>query len=157
MTTPKEPGAAEAVERVLARLAARTPELDRLDDEIGRLIVRTEKALRALKIGMRLSVSTRRAHEDWSEYLAFDKVNGAWRLTVDGGPDESPDSWSTTPLSDCDRETRLAAFSDGLIERLLLTAADQLDEAIKERQMAIENGQAFVGAIEHASTRRGTP
>lgn len=155
MATPKEPGAAEAIEQVLARLAARTPRLDTLDDEIGRLIARTERGLHALNLGVRMRVATSRESEDGYEFILFDKINGVWRLAIVVGQDRYPNAWISKPLADCDRETRLRAWQDGWIERLLIAAAEQLDASIEEREAAIENGRSLVEAIERVSTKRG--
>lgn len=154
MSDESEPGAAEAIVSVLARLAARTPELDRLDDEIGGLIGRVEVALRSLRLGMLLRVPILDDGDRWQS-LTFEKVNGTWRLVVNSGLWGESDI-DEKPLSDCDRETRLAAFRDGTIEKLLLSAGDQLEEAIKEREAALRSGRRFIDVVESVATRRGT-
>ncbi|MBP8810742.1 MAG: hypothetical protein KBG48_31315 [Kofleriaceae bacterium] len=148
MATSKkvEPGA--TVEQVLYRVVSRRPELEQLDNQIGVLIVRIEKALRDLKLGMRLSVSTGRGGDSHDEVLAFDKVNGSWRLILESGLSDDPETWSGRPLSDVDRRSRSDMLRYGHLEELLLGAERALNEELEDRRQALEAGTRFVDAVE---------
>lgn len=153
------PGDTGDVAAALAKLADRRAELNRLDDQYLALIARTEESLRALGVGLRISTAisrtTSREYYDSVEYLTFDKAAGAWRLAIESGPDDGdPESWTSTPLASCDRDTRFSVFADGHLARLVLQSLAELEQAINRRQAHLASSQALVETIEQARPAR---
>ena len=150
------PGDTGGIAAALARVAERKAELNRLDDEYLAMIHRTEEALRALGIGLRLRKEMERdsVDEEHSRILVFDKLGGAWRLAILAGPLLDADGWTETPLASCDRETRFEVFECGVLEALVISAADTVDRAIDARTKQLAPSNQLVATIEAARPAR---
>ena len=155
MTNPGDTG---GIANTLARIAERSAHLSRLDDEYLKLITRTEEALRALNVGVRISSEMDgRSHSDdrGSQLLTFDKLAGTWRLLIESGPDDGdPEYWSTVPLASCERDLRFEVFAEGHVARLVNTAIDVLERTIVKRESHLGPSSALVAAIEQARPAR---
>lgn len=155
MTNPGDTG---GIADALARIAERSANLSRLDDEYLKLIGRSEEALRGLNIGVPISVDIAPdgpTPYGESQLLTFDKVAGSWRLSHEYGPDDGdPDSWSSVPLASCDRDLRFEVFAEGHLARLIHKAQEVLDHAIAKREAHLGPSKALVAAIEQARPAR---
>lgn len=84
-----------------------------------------------------------RVEAEWSGFgkLVFGKLGGAWRLLVvrEDGQDVA--------LASCPRETRVAAFTHGVIDQLVRGAGGQLDAMIARRRTAIEMADELLAAL----------
>jgi hypothetical protein len=151
MATTDPPDDTGELQDVLARIAARRVELNRLDDHYQLLIKRAEDALRALGIGMRISIEISSEESDRAVVytnLVFDKIAGSWRLAIESGPDDYPEAWQSTLLASMDRELRFSVFRDGYLRRLTLKALETLDHAIESRKQHLQPSANFVTTLE---------
>jgi hypothetical protein len=75
-------------------------------DKLNEKLKEAEEALVALNLGVRASVALNE-----SEYVSFHRANQTWGLFFEAGPPDSKDGkdWSSTPLTNASRATRLAA------------------------------------------------
>lgn len=147
-------GEAGGVGDALARIAERSASLSQLDDTYLRLTTRSEEALRALGIGLRLVTVVERDQEGEEILLVFDKTSTGWRLAIESGVGDQPESWVSTPLTSCDRELRFSVFADGHLEKLVLRGLEVLERAISRREHHLPASTLLVQAIEQARSVR---
>lgn len=141
------------LEAALADLRASADELDKLDDELTALIPEVEEALRGLRLGVRISVPIE-VGDRWGKYLAFDRHGQTWRLVVEDGPDDGdPDDWTVNALANAPRDDRAAVFEYHL-NKLLLSAADQIKAKAKARRAALEGTKVVVESVKKAAAPR---
>jgi hypothetical protein len=152
MPPPKKKGEAlPPLDEVLESLASRRIALDKLDTDISALIQRVEAGLM-----QHFSVRVATALEDGSDgsgfvsYLAFGKLDGRWQLMIESGFVDDGGSLKTTSLLSCPRETRLKAFTEGYIERLIRDAVVNLDRQIESRTQALQSGALLAQMIDGA-------
>lgn len=143
------------LEAALADLRASADELDKLDDELTAMIPEIEEALRGLRLGVRISVQIETA-EQWAKYLAFDRHGQTWRLLIEDGPDDGePEHWTTTALSNAPRDDRAAVFEFHL-DKLLLSAAEQIKSKAERRRRALEGTRTVIATVKKAAAPKRT-
>lgn len=115
---------------------------DRLAPATSKLtetIAQIERSLAEQRFGVEGRVPLRehelRADDDscvgtWVECLAFKKVDKAWRLVIEAGLDDDPESWHDTLLVNASRELRLAAVL--LLPALVEELADNVEKTVAE-------------------------
>lgn len=141
------------LEAALADLRASADELDKLDDQLTALIPDVEEALRGLRLGVRIVVAMERG-DGWEKFLAFDKHGQTWRLVIEEGPDGGEaDDWTVTAIASAPRDDRASVFEVHL-DKLLLSAADQIKTKIERRRRAIEGTNAIVETVKKAGAPR---
>jgi hypothetical protein len=101
----------EQLAAALARAQEAAKELNALDDQLSRMIPEYEEALKNLRLGVALSVPLDVTGPDYRRYLSFEKYGGSWRLLIQEGPDDDPESWTQTPLASASRDERAAVFA----------------------------------------------
>lgn len=137
---------ASALERALKEAFEVKAELDQADDRLSEKIAHVEKALSDLKLGVRLVREL-----DETDTLAFDKYGNGWRLVVETCHPDG-EHWNSTPLRDCDRETRARALRFWVTD-IVLKAADQMRKMIEDRETALRDTDVLLGAL--AQARKG--
>jgi hypothetical protein len=120
---------------LLARAGEIAPKLGSATDELNAAIGRAEQAIASMKLGVSASVTLTEDSEqsyDRLELLTFQKEGASWRLLVERGIAGEPESWSSTPLVNASRETRLLA-ADRLPELIakLITEAESHVELVR--------------------------
>jgi len=116
----------------LARAQDAAKELDALDDQLSRMIPEYEEALKNLRLGVALTVPLDAVGPDYRRYFSFEKYGGSWRLLIEEGPDDDPESWTQTPLASASRDERAEVFSYHLTA-LIASAELQIRDKIKSR------------------------
>lgn len=119
---------------VLAEIRSKNREIQELDSRLSSLIGEIEEALR-LHVNLRISVSLTD-----NEKLAFGKTGGQWRLIVESEAGE-------TALASCSRERRVRVFATQSVERLLASAASQIDDFIAERKDVLARADVLIAAL----------
>ena len=124
-------------------------------DALNVALADAEKALTELGLGVSASVLI--ASEDFEDgdtpytyasYLTFCKTGKTWRLQVESGPDDDPAHFSSSPVCDTSRETRLLAAKHlpELLDSLIGRAEAELQEveananAVKSLVQTIRSG-----------------
>lgn len=139
---------ASALEEALKDAFVMKAELDKVDDRLSEKIADVEKALSDLKLGVRL------VHDlDETDTLVFDKYGNGWRLVVEVCHPDG-DHWRSTPLRDCDRETRARALRSWVPE-ILLKAAEQMRSMIAERETTLRDTDVLLDVLQKARKEGG--
>jgi hypothetical protein len=143
------------LKKIVGGLAPRTAQISELDNTISTATKRLEEGLRA-HISTRVS-TTLQASDDgmWIEQLTFGKFDGRWQLLIESGEIDDENDWKTTPLVSAPRETRLNAFNNGHVEKLIRNALAQLDAQIKERVAAVEIAGRLIAVLEPEPDPKG--
>lgn len=119
------------------RIGVLSTKLNVADDELSKLIVTIEVALRRC-ISVRLSIPI-----DSGSSLIFGKTNGKWSLGVEH-------NGRTTPLISCSREIRTHVFNNGLVEQLIVNAGTGLSDKIADRNEALAKAENLIAALTKA-------
>jgi hypothetical protein len=88
---------------------------------------------------------------DWIQFLAFRKVQGAFKLVVESGQEGIPESFNTTPITCSSRETRLRAVQalPDLYQKVLKAS----DEEIKRVNESIARVEELERALRAKATK----
>lgn len=124
----------DAVKKALDHAATRRPLIDSLDDKVSAAIINIETAMRR-HFSVRIEVDI-----GDGDALAFGKHGGKWCLIWCHGEDE-------TPLVSAPRDIRSEALALGQIDKLLVASVDQLDEDIKQRELALAQADWLIEAL----------
>lgn len=101
----------------IIRLREAVPRMNAAADRAVKTVNRVEKLLNEeLGVGTRANVTIYSYQSDQYGYcefksLSYQRHNGRYRIVVVNGIEEAdPDDWSTKPVSECDRDTKLQAI-----------------------------------------------
>jgi len=143
------------LEAALADLRASADELATLDDSLTGTIPEIEDALRGLRLGVPITIKIE-SGDHWGKYLTFEKHGQTWRLVIEEGPDDGdPEDWTTTPLANAPRDERAMVFEFHL-DKLLLTAADQIKSKVERRRRTLDGTKAVIETVKKAAAPRRT-
>lgn len=123
--------------------------LNKIDDELAQVIELMEKALHAVRPGVRVDAPYKVERDGIVEeqWLSFQKLNGTWRIlhsfTEDG---------AQTALVSAPREVRAHVFEAqgddfSPMESFMLEVADSLAEYANERSAALMRARALSEAV----------
>ena len=146
-STPKQPAqdvskesadspSKNSLEHLFERSRELSTKLGAVTDALNDSLLRAEKTLAGLKLGVTASVLIAREElngsTDWCQYLRFGKHSDQWRLLVESGPEDFPEDFSTTILVNASRETRLLAARrlPDLLQAMVQAADAQIEEVV---------------------------
>jgi hypothetical protein len=119
---------------LLARARGIAPQLGSATDELNAALTRAEKAIASLRLGVTASVTLSEQREEDAPYtrlecLTFGKDGAHWRLLIERGIEDEPETWTSTPLVNASREVRVLAADrlPELLEKLIANAEEQVE------------------------------
>lgn len=135
----KAPERARPIEEVLASLQVRSAALNDIDSGISAAICTIEKVL-LCACTVRIQIEL----PDRCEQLAWGKLDGAWCLMITDGA-------RSVRLLSCSRERRAAMFQDGHIDSLVRGGVAQVNDVIKDRELAISEAERIAHELAQGS------
>jgi hypothetical protein len=109
----------------LAAAGRKSAQLADLDEQISVAIATIEERLRAcVSTRIETPIDARRSK------LVFGKLDNKWQLIVE-------DRDRPLPLLKATRSARARVFAEGVVLRLITSAADQLDAQVRDRDLAL--------------------
>lgn len=114
--------------------------------EINPLIVRAEKALAALRLGVSAEIEIHRQDDNFTS-LRFGKIDKEWCLSAVIGNDcEDVGFWDVKRLQTASRETRLLALAAlPILEKQLVAIAEK---QMTDAEATVSAASAYVAALE---------
>jgi hypothetical protein len=158
-----EPSAEEDMAVLIAKASEIGPQLDEATDLLNRGIAEAENQIAALKLGVTAAVDfdlpgDDEEPHDFKRLLSFGKLGDKWRLLVEWGC-PPPETWSSVPLLNANKEMRLLAVNlfEKLLSALVLEAAKQRADVMEQANRALKFAasvakSAVYAAIESAPT-----
>ncbi len=118
-------------------------ELDRRSSTLNELDTQISHRIRSLEEILRRHVSVRIDERMHGGLLVFGEHDGKWCLHVYTEVDDR-----CTALLSTTREMRSKVFVEGHVERLLRGATQQLTDQTRRRELALQNAERLLYALE---------
>jgi hypothetical protein len=115
--------------------------------QINVLIARAEVAIHLL--GFHVTGRVLLAEDDasdWTQWLRFGKEGKQWRLTVESGPANDLDAWTSVSLHTTSRETRLKALR--LLPQLVDELSGRAEREARAAMKIVSDAQEFIASLE---------
>lgn len=141
---PAAPSLADAISRARKSRAV----LDQVTDKLNEQITEAEKAIAALRLGVRGSVQIFQRDDGFERYLSFTKIDDQWRLAIEDSHVSREDMAETTPLVNAARSIRLSAV--GSLTKLVERLVQNVDAEVKAVESGVASTASFVKSLSAA-------